>query len=262
MSDETKFSLIDLPDVPDSVDNALKNLTDVPTKNAGQTFGDIWYLVFGGISHAADKKRMKYAEDLNRYHDELTTKIESIPLDRKIEPSIQITAQALENSKYCVTSDELRRMFVNLIGNTMDKKYEKNTHPSFPEILKQMSPLDARVISEFKNSPNKPIVNYSIELANGDTQPHMQYVYLGNTGNSLVEFASSISSLQRLGLLSIRFDEWYSNDTIYNAFKKTSAFSALEQYIRASMSNAKPHIEKGLCKITPLGKDFLKVCLS
>ena len=51
MSNETtnKFSLIGLPDVPDSVDSAVKNLTDETTKNIGQTFGDLWYLVFGGI---------------------------------------------------------------------------------------------------------------------------------------------------------------------------------------------------------------------
>ena len=125
MSDENKFSLIDLPDIPDSVDNAFKNLTDKPTQNAGQTFGDIWYLVFGSISHAADKKRMKYAQDLENYRQELDQSINSIPEDKKIDPSIQITAQALENSKYCVSSEELRSMFVKLISGTMNKDFEQ-----------------------------------------------------------------------------------------------------------------------------------------
>lgn len=68
MSDETtnKIGLINLPDMPDSVDNALNNLSDLPTKNIGQTFGDLWYLVFGGISHAADKRRLRYSVDLKK----------------------------------------------------------------------------------------------------------------------------------------------------------------------------------------------------
>ena len=97
MSNETtnKFSLIGLPDVPDSVDSAVKNLTDETTKNIGQTFGDLWYLVFGGISHAADKRQMKYAADLEQYKKELTNSINEIPKEKKIEPSFQTTAQAL-----------------------------------------------------------------------------------------------------------------------------------------------------------------------
>lgn len=57
MSDnETKVSI--LPKVPKSIDNALENLTDLPTKGIGQTIADCWYLVFGGISQKADKNAL------------------------------------------------------------------------------------------------------------------------------------------------------------------------------------------------------------
>ena len=62
MSDKNS-SFIDFPDLPASIDNAVKNLTDKPTQGIGQTLADVWYLVFGGITHAADKRRMKYAHD-------------------------------------------------------------------------------------------------------------------------------------------------------------------------------------------------------
>lgn len=137
MSDEStnKIALVNLPDMPESVDNALTNLTDSPTKNAGQTFGDLWYLVFGGISHAADKKRMKYAADLEKYRNELSDAISKIPDDKKMEPSFQVTAQALENSKYCVSSETLRTMFVKLISGSMNQNTESLVHPCFPSIL-------------------------------------------------------------------------------------------------------------------------------
>lgn len=57
MSDKNS-SLINLPDLPDSIDNAVKNLTDKPTQGVGQTLADVWYLVFGGITQAADKRRI------------------------------------------------------------------------------------------------------------------------------------------------------------------------------------------------------------
>lgn len=85
MANETsnKPALINLPEIPDSIDNALQNLTDVPTKNVGQTFGDLWYLVFGTLSHAADKKRLKYATDLEEYRKQLAQSIEQIPEGKK-----------------------------------------------------------------------------------------------------------------------------------------------------------------------------------
>ena len=45
MSKDTtnNFSVLNA-DLPESVDNALKNLTDLPSKNVGQTLSDCWSL--------------------------------------------------------------------------------------------------------------------------------------------------------------------------------------------------------------------------
>lgn len=43
MSDKNS-SLINLPDLPDSIDTAVKNLTDKPTQGVGQTLADMWYI--------------------------------------------------------------------------------------------------------------------------------------------------------------------------------------------------------------------------
>ena len=63
---------------------------------------DIWFLVFDGISHLAEKRRLRYVAELEKYNKELQATINEIPQDRKAEPDIQIVASALEASKYCV----------------------------------------------------------------------------------------------------------------------------------------------------------------
>ena len=45
MSDKNS-SFIDFPDLPASIDNAVKNLTDKPTQGIGQTLADVWYFSF------------------------------------------------------------------------------------------------------------------------------------------------------------------------------------------------------------------------
>lgn len=267
MSEETtnKIGFVNLPDMPDSVDNILTNLTDVPSKNIGQTFGDLWYLVFGGVSHAADKKRMKYAQDLVQYRQELEESIYQIPPSKQIEPSIQITAQALENSKYCVSSESLRNMFVKLISGTMNKDFEPLVHPSFPEIIKQMDENDAHLLMELKRKPeNVPIAEFQeVFSPNNSNIVHFTNAYISDLFRiPMPECSCSLSSLQRMGLLKISYEEFLTKDVYYKQFYETSVFKSLEKEITSYNRDSKIFLKKGLCSITPLGKRFIGVCVS
>ena len=94
------FSVLNA-DLPESVDNALKNLTDLPSKNVGQTLSDCWFLVFGGISQLAEKRKLKYAKDLEEFKQSLSSKITSIPKENRVEANTQIVMPALESDIYC-----------------------------------------------------------------------------------------------------------------------------------------------------------------
>lgn len=263
MPNETsnKISLVDIPELPESVDNALKNITDEPTQNIGHTLGDLWYLVFGGITHAAEKKRLKYAKDLEIYRHELEEKIAQIPEEHYEEPSIQVTAQALENSKYCVSEDELRKMFVNLICNSMDNRTSPYVHPSFPEILKQMTPLEAILISRFKKNTAQPIANFVVKLSNYQTRMLESYEFILDDGSYSFSYKSAISSLERLGLLSVTFQTYLVDDSLYDKFRNLPYFNHLKQTYENSSKNEIVDIQKGMCTLTPLGQFFIKACV-
>lgn len=148
---EDKKSLMDL--VPDSIDNAVKNITDKPTQNVGTTLADIWYLVFGGISQAAEKRKLKYSYALQEFENELKEKINKIPEDKLVEPDIQVTAQALDAAKYCVDKEELRKMYTNLISSSLNIDTSDYIHPSFANIIKHLSPQDARILEDIYHRP-------------------------------------------------------------------------------------------------------------
>ena len=255
-----KFSLIDLPDIPDSVDNAAKNLTHSLSKNIGQTLGDAWLLVFGGISHAADKRRAKYDHALKAYNQELSEAVAAIPSEKQVEPSIQITAQALENSKYCIEEPELRRMFTSLISKSMNIDYRKHIHPSFAEIIKQMSVLDAHVIESFKRSAcfQFPLCRYIRQKGESYTVL-LENVFLGYGHSDLYAVSISISSLARLGLLKISDTECLVNDTrdCYQPFREHLWFQNLQH----EFPNDEISLLKQVVLLTPLGQSFVHVCI-
>lgn len=145
--------------LPDSIDHAVENLTEPVTANAGNTFGDLWFLVFGGISQAAAKRRIKYAVEAEKFRKDTEERILGIPGDDLKEPNTQIATQALEHSKYCIEEEPLRKMFSELIASSMMKSREGVVHPSFAMLLSQLSSSDALALLRFKNNSSLPIIS-------------------------------------------------------------------------------------------------------
>ena len=244
---------------PPSVDNAIKNLTDKPTANIGTTIADIWYIVFGWVSNIADKKRIKYAQSLEQFREELNNAVSQIPSEKQIEPSFQTTAQALENAKYCVEEKELRDMFTSLIANSMNTDFTKNVHPSFAEIIKQMSVIDAQIIKRFKAGPFSgiPICNYVISYELGGFTSLLENVFVELPQFGLDICSQSISSLVRLGLIQTSINLELNNPDYYKLFELHSWFYLLKK----EFPNKKIDIQKGVASLTPLGRSFARVCI-
>lgn len=253
------ISLINLPDVPEAVENAAKNITDYPTKNIGQTLGDIWYLVFGSLSQAADKRRMKYAHDLEQYKAELDKAINHIPEKDRTDPSIQVTAQALENSKYCISSENLRKMFVNLISGTMNKTVEKFVHPSFPEIIKQMGEKDAIFLKFMKSNPKFAIANIGVNISGGFADWYTNVCGIRPEELSDEECSAAVSALLRTGLINVTYSQYLTDEALYEPIKNRPCYKSLEQSL--SCSPATIRFQKGQCYLTELGDRFVRVCI-
>ena len=244
--------------LPDSVDKAITNLTDPLTYNAGKTLGDIWYIVFGGISDVAEKRRLKVAKDLENYKQELDHAISSIPKEKYVEPSLNVTAQALENSKYCVEEPELRKMFVSLISKSMNNDFASDAHPSFSELIKQMSVLDAKTISLLKkqNKEGIPICCIRRELDIGYHELARDLLLHPVCEDTFIQ-ASSISSLERFGLIRTDYTRTFNNESLYNGFDELPLYQAYQ----LRYGSDKVFLKKGVIVFTVLGFTFCNVCV-
>lgn len=133
---------IEISLVPKFVDDIL----DKPSKTMGQILSDIFYLVLGGeLEYRAEKRRIAYAEKLKAYQEEISVAINAIPKDKLGEADVHLVGSILENSKYCIEKDNLRRLFVNLIAASVNTEKKKYVHPLLGEILSKISDLDAKV---------------------------------------------------------------------------------------------------------------------
>ena len=195
----------------------------------------------------------------------MTQAIDQIPESNKVEPSLQVVSQALECSKYCVSSEELRKLFVNLISGSINSDYEPYVHPSFAEIIKQMSSIDAQLLREFPTteSGTAPTVDYVIENLRSHTcQTKLKNIIITRlTDCDIDQVSKGVSSLHRLGLISINKELSHADKSLYDFFLQTDYYEKESLLAKALHPNCQLSILKYVSYLTPLGMDFVRVCI-
>lgn len=261
MPNDIKKTIFDTLSEP--LADSLKNITEKPTQNMGKTLADIWYLVFGRFSHAADLQRLKYSYDLENFRHELEEKVAQIPSEKQTEPDFQIVAPALDSAKYCVLHKELRDLFANLISSSLNKDYCKYVHPSFSGIIQQMTPLDAKNIVLFSRKSYYPICNYRVHYKDGSFDDYYKNIFVSNVNELDLTLQSvSMSSLERLGLIKIDFSIKVDPEK-YDPFEYTSLYTSLKENILNHILPKAIDLEiiKGTVELTPYGELFIKSCV-
>lgn len=260
MPDDGNMSLFNVNvEIPESVDNVINNIAGKPASDIGQTLSDIWYLVFGGLNLASGKKRLRIAYELDEFKNNLDKEIASVPEEKKIEPKLQIVGPALENAKYCVESEELRSMFSKLIANSMNIDFSDFIHPSFGEIIKQMSPLDAKVFEIILASITNPVIHAKRKV-DEDSQVDLcnNITLIDIAPHNMV--SDALENLSRLNLIDIPFGIFYSTDSLYDPIRATQAYKTLVNEPKMRFGYTIED-EKSFIDITSLGKSFAKVCM-
>lgn len=247
--------------LPESIDKAVSNAVEKPTKEVGDIFNDLLYLVFGGVHFNAEKRRIKYKYALEELEKSCKKKIDAIPLENRVEPNTQNVCQALEDAKYCVENEEIREMFANLIASTMNSQTSNGVHPSFSVILKQMTSNDANFFRLFRCDPKIAICSYRIEYQSGGYSSLLEKVYLKNENSSLDEANSNaliLSVLERLGLIRLSLFESLIKEGIYQVYENSVILQDFKKSYNDNEKSVK--IQKGTAQLTALGHSLLEVC--
>lgn len=239
------------------------------SKSIGNNLGLLVDGALGWLDLWGEKQKIKQQQNLEEFKNEINLNIESIPTDKLKEPTMSIAGPAIEASKFYFEENYYKEMFSKLIAASCDNRYTNKISPYFVEAIKQLSPKDATIISTFKETPEQPIANYRYILANGggEADCYTYVFYLSGKMEIPDENSSSLVNLERLGLVSIDFVRWFVDDSSYDAFTNDPTYVALKEAITKQSKNIinLPYedliIDKGIVKITPLGKDFINLCL-
>ena len=243
--------------IPKFIDDAAS----APAKAIGNTITDIWNLTIGShFSHWSKKQDLLKQKNLDDFIKRIEESTQEIPIDCLKEPELHIIGPVIEASKYYIDSETLRQMFANLISASIDERVSTITHPSFVEIIKQLSPMDAEILVNFKRVSQLPIAEIRKTSINTNEYYTIQeHIANFNDQSQYQVQASSLTNLGRLGILSLSYAVQSLSPNVYEFANLHPAYTKAVDELTDSQYVI--DFAKGLCTITPLGRDFIKICL-
>lgn len=194
----------------------------------------------------------------------VTEKLESTPEEEIVQPPPNVAGPALESLKYTGAIEELRELYANLLASSMDSKTTNNTHPSFVEIIKQLSSSDAKLLGAFSYTDAEPAVRIRNmrEDKKGGRDEIRCFTLLGEkTGcGANHSLGTSLDNLSRLGLIKIPDSYELIREGTYDPLLENPFVKSVTSNIDAT-DGRKSQIEKTSILVTELGRRFINTCV-
>ena len=190
-------------------------------------------------------------------------KTKHIPEEKLTEPEAYVAIPAVQQLSYCYDSEELRELYANLLVSSMNKDTKPYVHPSFVDIIKQLSPMDAKVIEIMRQEKTVlPVV--TVKLISKKTQAFK--VILGDYSIDLLPLfkdpiilSASLQNLDRLSIIQIRYDRQISPDERYNCFYEDNIYKEIVTLF-AEENDSEITLLKGVIELTEFGRSFCEIC--
>ena len=243
--------------------DVAEDLVRPTSKSIGENMGLLVDGVMGWLGYWGQKQQIKRAVYLEEYKKQIVQKITKISEQNLIEPPIRIVGPAIEASKFFIEETTCREMFAELIASSCNSAISGAVHPSFPEIIKQLSPLDAHFLLLFKKQTTFPIAELTGKDANGKLTPYpyllFDFMTVPNdfSYSEHLELSKTVDMLVRLGLM-LKNDRIIQLNYDYDSFKNHWFYRAIEKTLEEG-STLRIHSYR--IELTLLGKDFVRSCV-
>jgi hypothetical protein len=204
----------------------------------------------------------------------LTQKLANVPLDRIKTPSFIVAGPIIEGLQFTSEEETLRELYANLLVTSMDSKTAHNAHPGFVQIIKNMSPDEARIIKFLAAMESQPLIDIfkKNKLTRSWVPLYRNFSFLGR--NSKCEFLELVpnylNNLCRLGLteiptnVSLSITENQKKDSlklnIYDELKKDKEIVEFIQEIDLEEGFI-IDFENKVIDLTDLGRQFCSACV-
>lgn len=191
----------------------------------------------------------------------VTRKLEErkVSKDRIKTPDPDVAIPAIEAMRYT----QLKEQYANLLATAMDSASSQEVHPSFVEILKQLTPDEAKIISFLpSHGRSAPLINLRYELpGKGEFDIYQYASTIASDAGCSVEsrVPQAINNLCRLGLAEVPAMRKLAEDNRYDRIRELPLIDEIKTRIPENANLLMEHRAVGL---TLMGASFRSACIS
>ncbi len=185
-----------------------------------------------------------------------------VPPAKVVEPPVNVSGPLLLAYPFAEGEPPLREMFARLLATAMNSDTRADAHPSFVEIIKQLTADEARLLKIFEARRDSAVACGRIDVMTTGayemcgTVADIDSAPLVNPSR-LEEY---LVNIDRLGLLTVQFQSsLYGMEETYAALEE----KPLAQKVRMSLQpGQKLKLTPGALSTTEFGKAFLRACVA
>lgn len=195
----------------------------------------------------------------------LANRLKNVPPEDIITPKPNVAGPAIEALRYTGHEEVLSDMYANLLAAAMDKNTATGAHPAFVEIIKQLTPDEAKLIGLFLQPIPLPLITVRAEhkvMGRGGLDVAVNVSLFGEMANlelpNLVP--TYLDNLCRLGLTDIEPKYSYTDKSIYHELENSPQIKVHQQQVALQPDHV-CKLSHAAVKVTNLGKQFGGICV-
>lgn len=198
--------------------------------------------------------------------ESIEEKLKDVPQEYIITPDPSVAVPAIEALRYTGGKEDLRELFSELIATSMDNRTAHQSHPSYVEVIKQLTSDEAKILRLIKPDISYPVINVRLYNTVQDTHQFANYI----TNFSLFSYQANcqspklgpmyIENLSRLGLINIDYQTYSVH---HNAYKELENHPVVidEAHKVAENNNMSKEIIRGSITLSNYGALFHLACM-
>jgi len=196
--------------------------------------------------------------------ERVTTKLDNVPPEDVQQPKPHIAVPAIEALRYTGSETELSELYANLLATSMDKATAYRAHPAFVDMIKNMSPDEARIMRYIAINGSQPLIDIrATDKEKGGftvVHRHLSLIGLKSGCEHILLAANYLDNLVRLGLIEVPTMRRMKADEPYKEIEDYPEVAKILEDLRGIQTHT-IEVAKQKLDLTDLGKQFVRSCV-
>lgn len=150
------------------------------------------------------KLRIIQKAKLEQFTKEIREKNKQIPVENRDSSKVGLAVKAIEEARYQLNEDDIRKLYVNLIASTVDNRKNNVVSPRLATVVSQFGPSEANFLKIIyqQGGQQMPYGQLRLDLDNSYGYTFPTKIAIDDNSNIVNNFNSSLDILVSLGVVN------------------------------------------------------------